>query len=52
MMKTETVKEGSLLVQIAADYGVSHASVSSLALAGAVLLSAVFATLAVKYRWV
>lgn len=51
-MKTETVKEVSMLVQLASEYGVSHASVSSLALAAAVVLSAVFATLALKYRWI
>lgn len=51
-MKTETVKEASMLMQMAAEFGLSHADVSTLALVGAVALSAVFATLSLKYGWI
>lgn len=52
VMKTETVKEVSMLVQIGADYGLSQATMFSLVLFGAVAGAAIFATLAVKFRWV
>jgi hypothetical protein len=52
MMKTETVKEVSMLVQLGAEYGLSQATMFSIVLFGAVAGAAIFATLAVKFRWV
>lgn len=50
IMKTESVKEVSLLIQLSADYGVSQSTVAGLAILGAIAVAALFATYA--SRWI
>ena len=49
-MKTETVKEASMLVQLSAEYGVSQGALAGVVLLAAIAVAALFATYG--SRWI